>query len=194
MALLNEPTALCSSALRSRQKTRTARRLSADELFDQVLRTRLLPLISRELPELEDYIWLRSENGPNSSSTLRKRTPPTKLNLLPYRFSEDEPAVNRYAAGGSFHQHADHEALTVNVLLRANTFEGGGTAFWQEDPAMVGTRAPGDKPISGPPSVVIQPDEGVGVIFNGTVRHAGLAVTSGLRYVLVASFSIADDE
>ena len=31
----------------------------------------------------------------------------------------------------------------------------------------------------------------VGVVFNGEVKHAGRAVTSGVRHLLVASFSIS---
>ena len=181
--------------MRARQLNRSLGPPPVVALFDEVLRERLLPLISRELPELEDYIWERSKNGPNSSLTLCKRDPATKkLSELTYRFSEQEPAVNRYATGGLFEQHADHEALTVNILLRSNTFEGGGTAFWQEEPMTARTCVRGETNVPGPPSVTVHPDAGVGVIFSGTVRHAGLAVSSGLRHVLVASFSIADAE
>ena len=35
---------------------------------------------------------------------------------------------------------------------------------------------------------------GGGVVFSGNVYHCGLAVTAGLRHVLVASFSIANPE
>ena len=34
----------------------------------------------------------------------------------------------------------------------------------------------------------------VGVVFNGTVKHAGQVVTSGVRHLLVASFSIAAND
>ena len=35
--------------------------------------------------------------------------------------------------GGEFPVHRDEQALTLNVLLRSGTFEGGGTAFWRQD-------------------------------------------------------------
>ena len=63
-------------------------------------------------------------------------------------------------------------------------FEGGGTAFWAET----------DESTADQPSLVVHPNVGVGVVFSGTVKHSGLRVAKGVRHVLVASFSIKDDE
>lgn len=109
------------------------------ELFDQMLRERLLPLISRELPTIEDYVWVRSrdvwENAERRDlpSPLEPRVLGRGLGSLAYRFSQLEPAINRYSAGGDFPTHIDGHALTVNVLLQCDVFEGGGTQFWNED-------------------------------------------------------------
>lgn len=174
---------------------------TAVALFDKILRERLLPLISRELPKLEDYMWSRSADGPNTSTPLNKRTA-TKLSSLPFRYAPQEPAINRYAKGGAFDQHTDQEALTLNILLSdGGAFEGGGTGFWRDDVAaetVAETSEPGrergETIKRGPPSVKLQPAAGVGVVFSGNVYHCGLAVTAGLRHVLVASFSIANPE
>ena len=91
--------------------------------FEQVLRGRLLPLISRELPAVVDMIWARSMKA--------QRTVP--LAECPLIFSAQEPAINRYAAGGRFEPHVDKLALTINVLLADGcAFAGGGTQFWRQ--------------------------------------------------------------
>ena len=104
-----------------------------------------------------------------------------------------EPAINRYTQGGHFPPHTDQQALTLNVLLKPReTFEGGGTAFWSEptEPISQGVLA-GD----AQPAFTLHPNAGVGVVFNGTVRHAGQPVTgAGVRYVLMSSFSITNPE
>ena len=105
-----------------------------------------------------------------------------------------EPAVNRYMTGGHFPPHTDKQALTLNVLLQPReTFQGGGTAFWAESDE--------DSTLEQQPSALrkptftLHPDAGVGVVFNGTVRHAGQPVLGdGVRYVLVSSFSITNPE
>ena len=49
-------------------------------------------------------------------------------------WSEGEPAINVYTAGGRFGAHKDHLALTVLVPLTApDEFAGGGTGFWAAD-------------------------------------------------------------
>jgi hypothetical protein len=110
-------------------------------MFYRVLRERLLPMISSELSAVESYIWDRSETVRENASRadllppLELRVPGQGLGSLPYRFSQFEPAVNRYAAGGDFPPHIDGHALTLNVLLEPSgrKFEGGGTCFWDED-------------------------------------------------------------
>lgn len=119
-----------------------------------------------------------------------------------------EPAVNRYTAGGCFETHTDKHALTVNVLLHdgglnGDAFDGGGTAFFREDEDTTQKlrrearlrRRPYTfaSTVEDAPTVVIHPHAGVGVVFSGEIKHAGRAVTAGLRHVLVASFSIADE-
>ena len=82
------------------------------------------------------------------------------------------------------------QALTLNVLLRD------GTAFWAEDKtglrsALDPAHAEDQSGGACAPTVSVQPMPGVGVIFNGNVRHAGKVVSSGAWHVLVASFSIS---
>jgi hypothetical protein len=91
---------------------------------------------------------------------------------------------------------AQVQALTLNVLLRDGCFEGGGTAFWAEDKtglhsALDPAHAEDQSGGACAPTDTVQPMPGVGVIFNGNVRHAGKVVSSGARHVLVASFSIS---
>lgn len=165
---------------------------STSALFDRVLRERLLPLVAAELPGLEDYIWACSTQ-PESAETLgmtptQARSAGASLDLLPYRFTPNEPAINRYSDGAEFGAHTDQQALTLNILLRASgaeSFEGGGTAFWRE-----GVVPPSTDDL---PTMWLQPAAaGVGVVFNGQVKHAGRPVTAGVRYLLVASFSITN--
>jgi hypothetical protein len=160
-------------------------------LFEKVLRERLLPLVTAELPAVEDYIWACSTR-PESDLTLgmtptQPRSARIPLGLLPYRFTPNEPAINRYSDGAEFGAHTDQQALTLNILLRASgaeSFEGGGTAFWREG---VPRRSADDLP-----TMWLQPAAGVGVVFNGQVKHAGRPVTAGVRHLLVASFSITN--
>ena len=89
------------------------------------------------------------------------------------RFSAQEPAINRYASGGLFIPHRDRHALTVNILLRSGSFEGGGTAFWREGDATADQGQQGQQAGQGQqegtedesPTLVIQPAAGVGVVF-----------------------------
>eukprot|EP01104_Vermistella_antarctica_P006741 TRINITY_DN17442_c0_g1_i1.p1 TRINITY_DN17442_c0_g1~~TRINITY_DN17442_c0_g1_i1.p1 ORF type:complete len:278 (-),score=41.77 TRINITY_DN17442_c0_g1_i1:283-1116(-) len=153
--------------------------LSADTqaLFEVLLRERLLSFVSRELPLVEEMVWGQSMVEQWSSGLLCDQR---------YRFSAQEPAINRYSVGGLFEPHRDTLALTLNVLLRVGSFKGGGTQFWAEgeDEADSVARA-------HDPTLCIEPTvAGVGIVFNGKVKHAGRVVTEGLRHLLVASFSI----
>jgi hypothetical protein len=196
------------------------------QLYEKVLRERLLPFVAKELPGLEKYLWLRSESvcmEPGSDFGPPERsTPGTPISALAYKFSPQvrtlvtqpawfafklpcqdchaglhrcevqEPAINRYTDGGHFPPHADQQALTLNVLLQSRAgFQGGGTSFWSE-----GNEPPQlDRVDTGKPAFTLHPSAGVGVVFNGTVQHAGQAVTGkGVRYVLVSSFSITNPE
>ncbi len=41
-----------------------------------------------------------------------------------------------------------------------------------------------------PPSLVMRPPPGTGLLWRGHLTHAGLPVTSGVRHVFVASFNL----
>eukprot|EP00966_Prymnesium_polylepis_P175881 4070991-Prymnesium_polylepis.1 len=96
--------------------------------------------------------------------------------------------LNRYTLGGDFGPHQDGHALTLLVPLSTADvdFEGGGTAFWSE--ATIG--ADSSVARSFPPSLVLRSPRGTGIFWRGHVTHAGLPVTSGTRYVFVASFNL----
>ena len=147
--------------------------VKTQDFFQTILRTRLLPFVANELPpNVEQSIWEISGVVQKKNATLAAQD---------LKFSESEPTINRYTTGGSFVPHRDALALTLNVLL-SDQFEGGGTQFWEE-------REKGVKE-SKEPTLCALPKIGVGVVFNGTVKHAGRAVTSGIRHLLVVSFSI----
>jgi hypothetical protein len=135
-------------------------RLSAGTaaLFEELLRERLLPLISSEMPSVVEYLWACSVASVHDLSIVptQPRAPGVALKALPYRcvsgwstklhtgvmvpvcglslcrFAVAEPAINRYSEGGEFGAHTDQQALTLNILLRTGCFEGGGTAFWAQ--------------------------------------------------------------
>ena len=73
-------------------------------LFNAMLHDRLLPLVSRELPAVEDYMWSRSghlHNGTCEGSRadmlppLDKRVEGKPLGSYSYRYNDKEPAINR---------------------------------------------------------------------------------------------------
>ena len=108
---------------------------STAALFEDLLRDRLLPLISAEMPTVADYLWARSDVsvcGNDFMAPTEPRSPEVSLKVLPYRFASEEPAINRYTEGGEFGPHTDQQAITLNILLRVGCFEGGGTAFWAQ--------------------------------------------------------------
>lgn len=76
-------------------------------------------------------------------------------------------------------------ALTVLSLLDDTGFEGGGTEYWHED---------GEDTFDGlwddaGFAIRLHPVAGAAVLFHGELWHAGAAVTEGVRYLLVSSFS-----
>ena len=92
-------------------------------------------------------------------------------------WSEGEPAINVYSAGGGFGTHKDHMALTVLIPLTAPAldFSGGGTGFWSRlDEEMMGGMP------SGSPTKVLKPMIGTALLFGGSVAHAGMPVDEGL--------------
>ena len=150
-------------------------------IFKAMFYSRLLPFLSTQ-PAIEQYIWTQSlpASEPNGKD----------LSKLSFYFAENEPAVNRYIAGGEFEPHSDSHAITVNILLGSGTFSGGGTQFWRENESGEGPTLDQHGSL-GQPTVCIHPLSGVGMVWNGNVMHAGAATTQGLRHLLVASFTIS---
>uniref|UniRef100_A0A7S3AJ90 Prolyl 4-hydroxylase alpha subunit domain-containing protein n=1 Tax=Haptolina ericina TaxID=156174 RepID=A0A7S3AJ90_9EUKA len=110
---------------------------------------------------------------------------PSCLHNHRLNFSEDEPWIIVYGAGGEFLPHVDGQALTVLMPLsdeRDGAFAGGGTAFWSQQDL----QGPGSLQ---PPTRILSPTAGTAVVFGGNVTHAGHPVSCGERSVLVASFS-----
>ena len=104
-----------------------------------------------------------------------------------------EPAVNVYGKGGLFNVHSDGEALTVLIALSDPAeFAGGGTGFWA--PPRWRSRwsdfheGTSDEMLEAP-RLVLRPPRGSVLLFGGCVQHAGMAVDSGTRCMLVGSFS-----
>jgi len=136
----------------------------AQDLSATILRDRVLSFLEQALPSAAQKLFGQSAG----------------LADMSFSFSQYEPAVNRYTAGGMFDAHVDGYSVTVNVLLSEPTaFEGGGTAFWEQD-----------CPEGHAPKIVLHPPQGSAVIFNGALFHEGRAVTSGTRHLYVASFNL----
>jgi hypothetical protein len=157
-------------------------RFPIDEL-GLAARITFLAAFRRTLSFIQDYLpAVASELRAGFTAKLGGHA--SNILSIPYKFSCQEPAVNRYTAGGHFDVHTDKQAVTFNVLLNRKLadFEGGGTSFWVE----------GSHPRPEKAAVRVEPETGVGVLFNGTIWHAGEAVTKGTRYLLVASFDVAD--
>eukprot|EP00930_Biecheleria_cincta_P032044 TRINITY_DN22233_c0_g1_i1.p1 TRINITY_DN22233_c0_g1~~TRINITY_DN22233_c0_g1_i1.p1 ORF type:complete len:318 (-),score=51.70 TRINITY_DN22233_c0_g1_i1:223-1176(-) len=142
------------------------------QLSKTILEDRLLAFLEAELPEVAEKLFGRQAN-------LAELTP---------SFSNNEPAVNRYVKGGEFTPHKDGYALTVNVLLsEPGAFTGGGTSLWQQSSFPPLGRL--DRYLGR--EFVLHPHQGMGVVFNGKLSHAGRVTESGLRHVYVASFSLS---
>ena len=106
-----------------------------------------------------------------------------------FEWSEGEPAINVYTERGRFGAHKDHLALTVLIPLTspADDFSGGGTGFWSME--SIGSGLDEGQEPEGPPVAVLAPPLGTALVFGGDVTHAGMPVETGLRSVMVASFS-----
>ncbi len=162
---------------------------------------RVMDYVDENVPSVYDRLFRPDGAGWTSRQPLDARSEQPSVPPEPYlaetcdglrdlymagalEWSEGEPAVNVYESSGYFGAHKDHLALTVLIPLTAPSedFEGGGTGFW------AGNRRVDENPASSP-SLVLKPDPGSALLFGGDVTHAGLAVESGLRSVLVCSFS-----
>ena len=112
----------------------------------------------------------------------------TDLGDMWFKFSGQEPMLNRYTSGGLFEPHQDGHALTVLVPLDSPGvgFTGGGTAFWSE--ATIGSDS--KEASQHPPSLIMRPPAGTALFWRGHITHAGLPVQTGVRHVFVASFDL----
>jgi hypothetical protein len=148
----------------------------ARRIVDEVLFGRVLELLERREPDIASACF-----GACSG-----------LASLPAHFKGIEPSINVYTAGGFAGPHQDHQALTVLAQLSPSScFEGGGTAFWPEEQAS-GWMAPLDleKALKRGTEVVVRPEQGDVLLWGANLPHAGVAVESGTRHVLVGSFSL----
>ena len=176
--LMEEATSSIKDEWISRHRVPIAELIGAHSLCDSIIR-RTLSLVEEQLPYLGRLLF--------------KQT--CGLSDLDVSFSLNEPAINVYGEGATFEEHKDGHQLTVLVPLSEHSdFTGGGTAFWptaadtpifeEKDHHRGLVRDATDAPR------VLQPARGTGIIFTGSVQHAGIAVTSGVRQVLVASFNL----
>jgi hypothetical protein len=106
------------------------------------------------------------------------------------KWSTREPAINIYHAPfGHFGIHKDGQALTILIPLSdpggSGDFTGGGTAFWSQKFPREGMNDP---------SLVLAPPAGTALLFGGRVSHKGMQIPTGMRVVLVASFSRLDSD
>ena len=185
-----------ASNARNLIRLNVAKRLDAASCeVSRVLVARALSLLEAHLPNAAAAIF---NLGPSAPLT------DVRLDLT---FSEGEPAVNVYSAGGDFEQHEDKKAFTVLVPLSdPSTYEGGGTGFYRGGAAgrilrqaahqrADAARQPpyaGAEPSQQPPSLMLRPlAAGAALLFGGSVTHAALPVVAGTRFVWVASFSAA---
>ncbi len=102
-------------------------------------------------------------------------------------FSDGEPAINVYRAGGEFKPHEDKMSMTILVPLSdsaSGAFTGGGTAFWSE----IVSEPDRSRAQGRPPSFVVHALAGSALVFTGSVTHGAMPVLSGERAVFVASF------
>ena len=149
--------------------------------YDAVL-SRTCGAIARALPEFMDTLFGDCLDGETCLKNDR------------LKFSPGEPAINVYRPGGSFRAHEDGESLSVVMPLNgAESFRGGGTAFWgpgQDYPTYGGS---GPNPVlrGPPPAFELTPKAGTAFLFVGSVTHSAHPVVAGERCVFVCSFSPA---
>ena len=109
-----------------------------------------------------------------------------------FSFAQYEPTINRYTAGGLFPQHQDGRALSVVVTLsEAGSFDGGGTMFFPYLERRRTTQDGSEHNAEEGCAVLVNPPIGVALLFNGSFRHAGEPIASGIRHVYVASFDLS---
>mmetsp|Transcript_96566 Transcript_96566/g.171687 ORF Transcript_96566/g.171687 Transcript_96566/m.171687 type:complete len:355 (+) Transcript_96566:97-1161(+) len=136
----------------------------AQLLSTSLLCDKLLTFFEQHLPDLARQLFGQAEG----------------LAKMKFAFPWAEPAVNRYTQGGDFGPHTDLQAVTINVVLSdPGAFTGGGTVFWPQG--------------SLDELTLLRPQQGTAVLFHGQLKHAGREVTSGVRHLYVASFSLSSE-
>ena len=147
----------------------------AQALCRHVLCRRLLPFLDLELPEAAKLLSATSMSIGTSARPLAEHA---------FVFATGEPTVNRCTKGGLFSPHVDNgHALTMLCTLdEPAAFTGGGTNFWPEGVALGSLPAP---VIEG-----LTPPRGTAILFHGDVMHAGHELHSGVRHLLVATFTL----
>ena len=95
--------------------------------------------------------------------------------LLPPLTVMSREAYHRAAAGGCH-----------RVLVHVRAVSGGGTRFWREGVALDALPPPAVDALIAP--------QGAAVLFHGDVTHAGNKVHSGVRHLLVQSFTLHESE
>lgn len=164
----------------------------AQQLSHSIILLRVLPTLRREMPSSLEGLDLRGFGDPSAV----------------FEWATDEPAINIYSKGGKFDPHRDGYDLTVIVLLsESGAFEGGGTRFFEcsHKASLLGEGEKGDELMEheeglqlskgqNRSSATLKPLQGTAVLFDGAITHAGCLVSSGTRYVYVASFSIKRPE
>lgn len=144
-------------------------------LFDSLL-LRQMERVRQAAPSLDTHLYGDSLNT----------SPHTIFHNPRLIWSEGEPAVNVYNAGGMFTPHEDAQSLTCLLNVSAScAYEGGGTAFWSLRDAGF-KRKLAD---TNQPTLLLAPPAGTALIFGGQVTHAAQPLLSGERIVAVASFS-----
>lgn len=103
-------------------------------------------------------------------------------------FSVNEPALNVYAVGGKIGAHEDGFHLSFLLPTSPNDeFVGGGTGFWSDE------NYDHSNPGTQPPTMVLRPPPGTGIIFAGETIHSAHPVLSGIRSCFVATFNLFAD-
>ena len=95
--------------------------------------------------------------------------------------------MKRMKVNAAHCQRKSEGGSSRNNSTATASFKGGGTAFW---PAQSQQGREDKKEADEICEVLLQPQQGMGVLFNGQLSHAGKRVTSGLRHVYVASFDL----
>ena len=159
-----------------RRREKPLRRISledmnpkANKLSSQILLERVLPKLENKFPELLKSLKI---DGYRQGK---------------FEWASDEPTVNRYTQGGQFEPHEDAYSLSVIILL-TDDFEGGGTSFWpttKEETAMGK-----DMWKTYEKGILVKPEIGTALLFNGDITHSGNRVTSGVRHLYVGSFNV----